>query len=117
MGCVSLIGGIKNESKNLFGNPEGNILLARERRGFEANILSPTADQRVDRVNCCWPTPAQSFSSRSMIKIFILFHTSARFEMGPPHRRTRTSVQQHRFRLFCDRRSVSQSVLVSSPHL
>jgi hypothetical protein len=40
----------------------------------------------VSRLNCCWPSPAQSFlasvSSRSMTKIFVLC-----FEMGPPLRR------------------------------
>jgi hypothetical protein len=47
----------------------------------------------VSRLNCCWPSPAQSFlasvSLRSMTKIFILSQTSMCFEMGPPLQWTR----------------------------
>jgi hypothetical protein len=43
--------------------------------------------QLVDRLNYCWPSPAEtflaSFSSRSMSKIFILSYTHTCFKMGP----------------------------------
>jgi hypothetical protein len=52
----------------------------------------------VGRLNCCWPSSAQSFlasvSSRSTTKIFILSQTCTYFEMGRPLRR-------ERFRSFC----------------
>jgi hypothetical protein len=49
--------------------------------------------KQVGRLNCCWPSPAQSFlalvSSTSVTEIFVPSKTCTCFEMGPPLRRRR----------------------------
>jgi hypothetical protein len=50
----------------------------------------------VSRLDCCWPSPAQSFlvsvSTRSTTKIFVLSYTCTCLEMGPPLQRGEGSV-------------------------
>jgi hypothetical protein len=68
----------------------------------------------VHQLNCCWRSTAQSFlasvSSRSMTKNCILSWTCTCFEMGPPLRRKRSKSKP-----CYDRRSVGQSILLSTP--
>jgi hypothetical protein len=76
------------------------MLVGRSVSRSVGQLVSQSVSQSVvwlvGRLNCCSPSPAQSFlasiSSMSMTKIFMLSYICTCFEMGPPLRRRRATV-------------------------
>jgi hypothetical protein len=124
--------------------PKTRVFLLSDRCGFVDMECPLWWEDRSIVYNCCWPSPEQPFCSLCPAVLMTIFYC-LRFEspptwramslyLYPPGTGSPMCTPKHwvliplhsstlrctfksasRFRLFCDRRPVGQSVLVSSP--